>query len=54
MTKKNYIQPSMEVSAVKALQNMLNESNPFTGGGGTDETTPIMAPKRKTGDTEPF
>jgi len=44
--KKQYIQPSMEVNAVEALQNMLSESTPFDNGGGTGSSTPIMAPNR--------
>jgi len=55
MTKKNYIQPSIEVNAVKAMQNMLSESNPFDNGGGTGSGTPIMAPKRRVaGEGEVF
>lgn len=35
MTKKNYIQPSLEVATLKAMYNLLGESTPFEYGGGS-------------------
>ena len=55
--KKDYIQPSIEVNAVKAMQNMLDGSTPFKtgeGDGGAEGTVPIMAPKRRAGAGEVF
>lgn len=38
MTKKNYIQPSFEVNAMNAVQNLMSASNPWNTSGVQQDT----------------
>ncbi len=38
MTKKNYIQPAIEVNAMNAAQNLMSASNPWNNNGIIQDT----------------